>query len=58
MVDVLGSAQEWSDNNDPRKMAWEKVPSLKKRAHYDSSKMPIGNHDASLYAYSTDSYDF
>lgn len=41
---VLGSAQEWSDNNDPRKMAREK-----RAPEYDSSTMPIGNYDASLY---------
>lgn len=59
---VLGSAQEWTEKNDPRKMVWEKIPSSKKRApeveYYDSSKMPIGNHDSSLYVSSTDSYDF
>ncbi len=47
---ILGSARAWADNKEPRKMVWEKVPTFKKRApEYDSSTMPIGNHDASLY---------
>lgn len=58
---VLGSTQEWTENNDPRKMVGEKVPLSKKRApkhaRYDSSTMPIGNHDSSLYVSSTNNYD-